>query len=515
MLYKNIVLGPFIAVLIAGAGPGYGQSSDVVQGLVTGIVGQALNQAKTPQAASTGASQQTEAMQIQAALNRTGYDAGPVDGIPGKRTRAAILNWQVANGFAGTGQLTPVQKSLLLNGGAAGVTATAAALAIMQSGGNSTAQSAANAASVLSLGAGQVPLATPPGSAGVPLPVGQMPNFDLSSQSAASVAAAASALQGANLPPGAIKPGSIPPGLLESLPGGFSLPNPNALQNGVATTTGLPVFEFGGGNSAANAEANLLPAPESADPNQAVSNAIEQATVLQGNQPALETGEQAGTVATASAASQQSVTESEAAGKAASLPAIKGGATETTEGPAPEAGTTENTTVVTRTRQRQTTYGETTASATGTGIGTVERQGNTSTAESREEARRQAREEAIANYTPPTSTTTTQVQPSETNAFYVDPEAAAAKAEREGRAASTEYAIQSAEQLVRTLGNEAGFEETEEIVQEVGQRVREKADSDAAIREAAAAISAEPAPSEPTIICTLEMRRQGQCQPTK
>jgi len=50
------------------------------------------------------------AMVLQRGLNTLGYDAGPVDGLPGAQTRAAIGRFQAARGFDATGALTPAQR---------------------------------------------------------------------------------------------------------------------------------------------------------------------------------------------------------------------------------------------------------------------------------------------------------------------------------------------------------------------------------------------------------------------
>ncbi|MFV0244815.1 MAG: peptidoglycan-binding protein [Qingshengfaniella sp.] len=56
---------------------------------------------------------QAAAMDLQRDLNTLGFDAGPVDGQPGARTRAAIEAYQVSRGFAATGTLSPVQRIAL------------------------------------------------------------------------------------------------------------------------------------------------------------------------------------------------------------------------------------------------------------------------------------------------------------------------------------------------------------------------------------------------------------------
>ena len=43
---------------------------------------------------------------VQAALNRLGYDAGPEDGVMGRRTRQAVASYQLATGLPATGVIT-------------------------------------------------------------------------------------------------------------------------------------------------------------------------------------------------------------------------------------------------------------------------------------------------------------------------------------------------------------------------------------------------------------------------
>jgi peptidoglycan hydrolase-like protein with peptidoglycan-binding domain len=52
--------------------------------------------------------------QIQAALDRLSYDPGPVDGVFGPLTRAAIRRFQQAIGATLTGSLTAEQATRLL-----------------------------------------------------------------------------------------------------------------------------------------------------------------------------------------------------------------------------------------------------------------------------------------------------------------------------------------------------------------------------------------------------------------
>jgi hydrogenase-4 component B len=51
---------------------------------------------------------------VQAALQRLGYDPGPVDGVFGPLTRAAIRRFQQDRGDQATGSLTGEQASRLI-----------------------------------------------------------------------------------------------------------------------------------------------------------------------------------------------------------------------------------------------------------------------------------------------------------------------------------------------------------------------------------------------------------------
>ncbi|MGB7433139.1 MAG: peptidoglycan-binding protein [Ahrensia sp.] len=51
---------------------------------------------------------------IQAILNNAGYDAGPVDGMMGNKTRQAIIQFQTDNGMAGTGNIDKALVERLL-----------------------------------------------------------------------------------------------------------------------------------------------------------------------------------------------------------------------------------------------------------------------------------------------------------------------------------------------------------------------------------------------------------------
>jgi peptidoglycan hydrolase-like protein with peptidoglycan-binding domain len=57
---------------------------------------------------------ETNRRQVQQALRRLGYDPGPVDGVLGPLTRAAIRRFQQAIGAEPTGSLTADEASRLV-----------------------------------------------------------------------------------------------------------------------------------------------------------------------------------------------------------------------------------------------------------------------------------------------------------------------------------------------------------------------------------------------------------------
>ena len=71
--------------------------------------------APAPRAPKTGAeSDRDRIANLQRALRRLGYDPGPVDGIPGARTRAAIRAFQADAGLPVTGQVSERLESAVL-----------------------------------------------------------------------------------------------------------------------------------------------------------------------------------------------------------------------------------------------------------------------------------------------------------------------------------------------------------------------------------------------------------------
>ncbi len=67
-----------------------------------------------PATVSPQANKREAAMELQRSLNTLGFDAGPVDGLPGRRTAAAVRAFQASRGFPVTGELTSLQRLSLV-----------------------------------------------------------------------------------------------------------------------------------------------------------------------------------------------------------------------------------------------------------------------------------------------------------------------------------------------------------------------------------------------------------------
>jgi peptidoglycan hydrolase-like protein with peptidoglycan-binding domain len=105
------------------------RANDLAAGIIGAlIIGGAINahQRERQRAAAAAAqrrptqprqdgAQVAAAKELQGALNHFGYDAGPVDGAPGRRTKAAVAVYQGSLGHPQTGEITAVEQQLLLD----------------------------------------------------------------------------------------------------------------------------------------------------------------------------------------------------------------------------------------------------------------------------------------------------------------------------------------------------------------------------------------------------------------
>lgn len=98
-------------------GPGCPSSprSSISGAIIGGIIGAGvINRGDRNSTSSRSLATQRSAKQVQTALNLFGFDAGTVDGALGKKSRAAIAQYQTALGEEATGNLTPIQRRVLI-----------------------------------------------------------------------------------------------------------------------------------------------------------------------------------------------------------------------------------------------------------------------------------------------------------------------------------------------------------------------------------------------------------------
>ncbi len=113
-----------VSVALAGLSPQPVTANDRVRDLMIGIgaaaaigaltQGRNSGQSANASTSSGGVSQaRAAAMDLQRDLNVLGFDAGPVDGLPGTRTRNAVTAYQLSRGMPTTGELTDIQRAAL------------------------------------------------------------------------------------------------------------------------------------------------------------------------------------------------------------------------------------------------------------------------------------------------------------------------------------------------------------------------------------------------------------------
>ncbi|PTV95438.1 putative peptidoglycan binding protein [Rhodobacter aestuarii] len=104
------------APVLAGGG-------DVVGGLIGGMIGAAIvneaNRSHTTRRTTTrrstmSSAQREQNREVQNSLNYFGYPVGTADGVLGSKSRSAISQYQVLLGYPATGQLTEMERNILV-----------------------------------------------------------------------------------------------------------------------------------------------------------------------------------------------------------------------------------------------------------------------------------------------------------------------------------------------------------------------------------------------------------------
>lgn len=123
---------------------GEGVAAGIIGFAAGAIIGSQMNRPRdrrvyraAPQRPRRSAAEREYWMNVQASLNRLGFDAGPVDGAPGRKTRSAVTQFQMSINAVPDGKLTSEQASVLfarVNSGNSMATAPAQPAPYMQPG---------------------------------------------------------------------------------------------------------------------------------------------------------------------------------------------------------------------------------------------------------------------------------------------------------------------------------------------------------------------------------------------
>lgn len=130
MKFKSIAAGAVAASMTLSpvsplAGMARADSGDLILGIIGGaIVGAAINEGSKKKSKSTkakgkssapamSAEQRAENIEVQQSLNYFGWNVGGADGVLGKKSKSAIIEYQAFMGFPATGTLTAEERMIL------------------------------------------------------------------------------------------------------------------------------------------------------------------------------------------------------------------------------------------------------------------------------------------------------------------------------------------------------------------------------------------------------------------
>jgi peptidoglycan hydrolase-like protein with peptidoglycan-binding domain len=125
MIGKRIATAALGAALVAGSvSQARADADGLVGGLVGGIVGgMIVNEANrnrqaprsyAPRTSSMSSATRAANRETQTALNYFGFNAGAVDGVMGRGSRAAAASYQALMGYPATGELLPYERDFLI-----------------------------------------------------------------------------------------------------------------------------------------------------------------------------------------------------------------------------------------------------------------------------------------------------------------------------------------------------------------------------------------------------------------
>jgi peptidoglycan hydrolase-like protein with peptidoglycan-binding domain len=122
-MHQKLIVSAALAAIIAVSAVGRAEA-DIGEAIVGGIIGgvivneAAKNRQRTVKKvyrAPVNSAARAEAREIQTSLNYFGFPAGTPDGVLGRRSRAAISQYQAHLNYPVTGYLTEYEKSFLLS----------------------------------------------------------------------------------------------------------------------------------------------------------------------------------------------------------------------------------------------------------------------------------------------------------------------------------------------------------------------------------------------------------------
>ncbi len=130
MLVKRFAVSSVaLSLALSPATPVMADGGDaIVGGIIGGIIGGAIvnesqkkkrtvvrrSSTTTKKSSGISSAQRSANREVQVALNYFGYPVGGADGVLGRRSRAAISDYQMTLGYPATGQLTEYERSHLL-----------------------------------------------------------------------------------------------------------------------------------------------------------------------------------------------------------------------------------------------------------------------------------------------------------------------------------------------------------------------------------------------------------------
>lgn len=106
------------AVSLSGTRVAQADADAVIGGIVAGMIATGIAESAKPSKPQSSqrrvrVTPSEDTRQVQIALNHFGFDAGPPDGVMGRKTRSAVSSFQQFLGYQSTGQMTEFERQFL------------------------------------------------------------------------------------------------------------------------------------------------------------------------------------------------------------------------------------------------------------------------------------------------------------------------------------------------------------------------------------------------------------------